>query len=106
MPRHRLSDLYFAANAVGNSDIVEVVQCFIDRRNVHSHDFLAFLAIGVSDRVLDRGDSLVVWQDAGNRERACLHDGVDPPAESALTRNLLRIDGENTHTLLDDLPLR
>ena len=50
--------------------------------------------------------ALIVRKHAGNREKACLHDRVDPPAHVALTRNLVRIDREKAHAPLDDLPLR
>jgi hypothetical protein len=42
----------------------------VDRGEVHLHDLLALLAVGLLDRVLDRGDRLVRGKHAAGARRS------------------------------------
>ena len=44
----------------GNRDLVQAGQRRVDRGEVHLHDLLALLAVGLGDRLLDLGDGLVL----------------------------------------------
>ena len=53
--------------------------CGRPRRSSAARTSLALLAVGLLDRLLDLRDRLLARQDAGEREEAGLHDGVDAP---------------------------
>ena len=67
---------------------------FINRPQVHLHDFIAFLRIRFANRILNRFDRVLRRQHAGDGEETGLHDGVDAAAHSAVPRNFVSVDDE------------
>jgi hypothetical protein len=78
-------------------------QCQIDRLVVELDQPPALAPVGLVDRVLDRGDGVVLRQDAGDGEEAGLHDGVDAPPHAGLGGDGVGVDHPQLQALVDDL---
>ena len=86
-------------------NLVQVRQRLVHHLAVPAHDLGPALAVGLLNRLLDLLDRFVARQDAGDREEARLHDGVDARAHAGALRQLVGVDGEEADLLLDDLLL-
>ncbi len=69
-------------------DFVQMRQRVVHGLQIHLDDFIALLAVGFLDGILDRVNRLVLRQHAGQREETDLHDGVDASAHAAVARDL------------------
>jgi hypothetical protein len=85
----------------GTGDLEEVGDGVVHRPDVHLHDLLALLAVGLADGVLDGLDRFLAGQNAGHREEAGLHDGVDAAAHAGLAGHLGGVDRVDLRLLVD-----
>ncbi len=59
-----------------------IFYCAINRAVVHLDDFVAFLAVGLFDRIFDGINSFIFGKNPGNQEESGLHNHVNAGAES------------------------
>ena len=81
-----------AGYALWSLDLDNVFDSNINSVIVHLDNFIAFLAKGLFDCVLDGCDCLFLGKDAGNKEEGSLHDHVDTTAKPY---SLSKLDGIN-----------
>ena len=86
-------------------DLLEAFHGDIHGPVVHGDDLLSLLAVRLCNGVLEKGDSLVHWEDIRELEEGGLHDHVDPSPEPDLTCDPDRIDGVEPELLLRNDPL-
>ena len=91
-----------AVRALREGYLVQMLERVVHRLEVHGHDLLAFLAIGLLDGILDGLDGLLAGEHAGQREETHLHDRVDAPTHAAVPRHFGRVDDIEIRLLRDE----
>ena len=91
-----------AHTAAGGVHGVQVRQGGVDGGEVLLDDLGAALGVALLDRVLDARDGLVRGEDAGDREEAGLHDGVDAAAHPRFAGHAHGVDGVDLQALGED----
>ena len=89
----------------GNVDFMQVGERVVHRLEVHLHDFLALLGVGLFDGLLDLRDGFVLRENVREREEARLHDGVRAALHAGFGGDLRSVDDEDAELLGDDLLL-
>ena len=77
----------------------------VDRGEVGVDDRAAPLAVGVCDRVADRGERVVERHEVGEREEARLHDRVDLAGKPDVAGDAVGVDDVHVEALVEDLLL-
>lgn len=86
-----------------NGNLVQVLQCRIDRGTVPLHDDFAALRVGLVDGPFDLIDRFLAGEHVDQGEEAGLHDGVDPASQSGFAGDAVAVYDVELQLLRDDL---
>ena len=90
----------------GHDQLVQLLQGAVDRGEVAVDHLRAAAAVAAHDGIADRGDRLLRREDAGEREEAGLHHGVDAVAQADLAGDAVRVDHVDAQLFVQDRLLR